>query len=535
MTVARNVAEAIEKHVTLEVECIDRLYLNLYQPLLQTPGGAAHFFRNVRNNPAPSSALMAPMSRAFVSAIEAFARTEQVDLIAFEKGERKDERTQRYLAQWTGEEGVLYIGKAQEKARVRRTQSAVDAATGTRSASLVCSTAMPNAYYFYAVDAEFGPFFLKFCSYFPYNGKLCVNGHEYVKRQLERQGIAFEALDNGILSCADPERLRAICRQLTAERLEALARKWLARLPHPFTAADRLAGMRYQLSILQAEFSLTQVFDRPLQGRVFFEEVLRENLDLGRPEQVQLVFCRGVSKRTPGRFRTRVLTAGVDPSLHFDYKHTRVKPYFKQGRALRTETTINDSYDFGVGRRLGNLEDLKTIGFQANRRLLCVERLSHDCTLGTARFEQLHASAQIAGQRAPSLRFGDRRVQALLGALPAFRLLPQGFNRRQLRERVAPLLGKTLAQCSPGCMTYDLRRLRLRGLIERIPRTRRYRVTPEGLRTALCFQRTYARVLRPTLSVVFDGSPSHTTPLQKTVERLDREIQRLWEGYSIAA
>jgi len=535
MTVARNVAEALCEHVTLEVECVDRLYLNLYQPLLQTPGGAAYFFRNVRGNPVPSPALMAPITRDFVAAIEAFASAGGIDLIRFDKGERKDDRTQAYLKQWHGGEGVLYIGKAQEKARVLRTQAQVDPATGRRSPELAFSSALPNAYYFYAVDADFGPFFLKFCSYFPYNAKLCINGHEYVKRQLEKEGIAFEALDNGILSCADPQRLEQLCRQVTSKRIDALARKWLARLPHPFSPQDRLAGLRYQVSVLQAEFSLTQVFDRPLQGRQFFEEVIRENLDIGRPDHVQLVFQRRVSKRTPSRFRTRVITAGVDPSLHFDYKQTRIKQYFKEGRALRTETTINDSYDFGVGRRLDNLEHLKKIGFQANRRLLCVERLSHDCTVGAERFEQLHGATEIEGQRAPALRFGDRRVQALLGTLATFRLLPRGFTQRQLRERVAPMLGHSLEEWSAGRMTYDLRRLRLRGLIERIPHSRRYRVTDEGIRLALCFHRTYARVLRPSLAVLFDDAVEVPTPLQQAVQRFDREVDCLWQGKAVAA
>ena len=105
--------------------------------------------------------------------------------------------------------------------------------------------------------------------------------------------------------------------------------------------------------------SLTQVFDRPLQGRQFFEEIIRENLDRGRPEFVQLVFQRRITKRTPSRFRTRVLTAGVEPSLHFDCKQTRVKQYFKLGRALRTETTVNNTRDFGVGKLLRNLEKIK--------------------------------------------------------------------------------------------------------------------------------------------------------------------------------
>jgi hypothetical protein len=233
---------------------------------------------------------------------------------------------------------------------------------------------MVNQYYWYCVDRDFGPFFLKFCSYFPYTAKLCVNGHEYAKRQLKQEGIPYQALDNGFASCADPQRLQAICEQLGPQQIDQLLRRWLARLPHPFTPQDRAAGYRYDVSILQAEFSLTQILDRPLSGRIFFEEIIRENLDLGRPDRVQLIFDRRVHWRTPGRFRTRVLTEGVIPSLHVDYKSSRIKQYFKQVPGVsqvgaRTETTVNNPRDFYLGKRLGNLPALRQVGFQANRRL----------------------------------------------------------------------------------------------------------------------------------------------------------------------
>ena len=292
---------------------------------------------------------------------------------------------------------MLYIGKAQEKARVLRTERRHVPATGASYAWLVSSTAMVNHFYFYAVDDDFGPFFLKFCSYFPYNAKLCINGHEYLKRQLTKRGIAFAPLDNGIRSCADPEAMQRLADGLTADKIDALLRKWLARLPHPFEAGDREQGIRYDISMLQAEFARTEVFDRPVQGRVFFEEVLRENLDMGRPDQVQLIFNRRVNRRTPSRYRTRVITDGVIPSLHLDYKRSRIKQYYKEGRALRTETVINDTYDFGIGRRLRNLDDLKKIGFAANRRLLGVQTLSHDCTIGADVLDGLHRPAHIDG------------------------------------------------------------------------------------------------------------------------------------------
>jgi hypothetical protein len=352
-------------------------------------------------------------------------------------------------------------------------------------------------------------------------GGYCLNGHEYVKRQLAQRGIPFEALDNGLLWCDDPRRAQALCDGLSAEKIETFARKWLRRLPHPVTASDQRAGYRYQLSILQAEFSLTQVLDRPATGRAFFEEVIRENLDLGRPDQVQLIFDRRITRQTPGRFRTPVLTAGVVPSLHVDYKHARIKQSHKEGRALRTETTINDTRDFALGRALTNLSALRKVGFDANRRLLDVQRLSHDCAIGDEVVERVHRPRVVAGQRVPALGFLDPRVLALFCALVMFRLLPEGFTARDLRQHVAPLLGLAPDALPAGRVTYDLRRLRLHGLIARQPKRHRYRVTDAGLRLALFLPRVWARTLRPGLATVMPDAAPNTGALRRAFERLE--------------
>jgi hypothetical protein len=262
-------------------------------------------------------------------------------VVQFRKGYRKDDVMTEHLAKFDKDEGVVFVGKAQEKTPVFRTEKRKNPKTGQPYPWIVRSTAMVNHSYIYAVDRDFGPFFLKFCTYFPFNAKLCLNGHEYAKRQLTWKGIAFEALDNGILSCADPDRVQRICDGLIAQKIDDFLRKWLRLLPHPFTGADRKAGYRYDISILQAEFSLTQVLDRPAHGRLFFEHVIRENLDLGRPQQVGLIFNRTITRRTPGRFRTRIVTHDVTPSLNVYYKNARIKQYHKENRTLRTETNIN--------------------------------------------------------------------------------------------------------------------------------------------------------------------------------------------------
>jgi hypothetical protein len=535
MSIPQSVAEILRDRITLEVEGIDRLYLNVYVPNLQTEGGVAAFFRSHLGYSFASSALMDPISKSFIGSIEAFAKKNGVPLFSFKKGERKDNVAAEYRARFDGEEGVLFIGKAQERVSVFRTEKRRNPETGATYPWIVRSTALVNQYYFYCVDRDFGPFFLKFSSYFPYNGKLCINGHEYAKRQLAAEGIGFEPLDNGILRCDDPVRLQKICDDLSAEKIDGLARKWFAILPHPFSGQDRQAGYRYDLSILQAEFSLTQVLDQPVTGRLFFEEVIRENLDLGRPDHVQLIFGKKILPHTPGRRQTRVITQGVIPSLHVNYKNTRIKQYYKEGRALRTETTINDTRDFKIGKRLHNLPALRQIGFQANRRLLDVQQVSHDCAVGQSALDQVVQPRQVDGQRVAALRFDDPRVQALFSVLVLLTFQVNGFANKDLREPLAQILGIAPSKITQGRMTYDLRRLRLHGLIERIPKSHRYRLTPFGLRIAVFFSRTYARILRPGLACLASELPQGNLRLRQTFEKLEHEIHQLCEREKLAA
>ena len=526
MTVARSVADVLDDHVVFEVESIDRMYLNVWQPRLAYGGGVSGFFVGHRGFHYASTALMDPMTKAFVADIHGFVAARGLELVSFAKGQRKDDLAQEFLTRFTDEEGVLFVGRAQEKAGVWRTQRRYNRVTGGSYAWLVRSSAFLNFFYFYCVDADFGPFFLKFSTYFPYTAKLCLNGNEWAKRQAAKAGIGFTPLDNGFASCEDVPAVQAICDSLGPEQIDALLRRWLAILPHPFAPEDEAAGYRYELSVLQAEFSLTQMLDRPVSGRIFFEQVLHDNLDIGRPDQVSLIFGRRVigkgRSRTPGRFRTRVITAGVVPSLHVDYKNTKVKQYHKEGRALRTETTINDPREFGLSKRLTNLPALRQIGFTANRRLLGVQRLSHDPIRGARAFTDLTAPIITdTGARIPGLRFGDPRAHALLQALLIHRLLPHGFTNRELRTLIAPLLGTTTEHITAGKMTYDLRRLRAHGLITRIPRTRRYHITDAGLGHALLFTHAHDHLLRTGLAEITDPDP----PAPSRLRAADRAYQ----------
>lgn len=223
-----------------------------------------------------------------------------------------------------------------------------------------------------------------------------------------------------------------------------------------------------------------------------------------------------------------MITEGVIPSLHVDYKHSKIKQYHKEGHALRTETIINDTRDFDIGRRLENLSALRKVGFTANRRLLGVQRISHDCSLGEDTFNEIHSPAQHDGQRASALRFGDPRVLALLSALVVFRLLPRGFSNRDLRMHLAPLLGLPLDLMTQGRMTYDLRRLRVHGLIARIPQSHRYCVTESGFRAAVFLTRAHSRLFRHGLAVLGPRDPPRPAPLREAISRLEQAVDHLW-------
>lgn len=540
MTVAHSVADVLNNHVKLQLESLDRMYLHAYVPQLQYEKGVVGFFRFHRGHTFASSVLMKRITDDFIKRLEGFAREGDIPMITFQKGQRKDDVAKAYLGRFSHQEGIVFIGKAQEKVPAFRTERRRDPNSGKTFPWIVRSTALVNQYYCYGVDADFGPFFLKFSSYFPYNAKLYINGHEYLKRQLQKRAIAFKALDNGILSCEDPKTMRRLAEGLSAEKIDALLRKWLKVLPHPFTAKDRATGYRYQISNLQSEYALTQVLDEPVNGRIFFEQVIRENLDVGRPDQVQLIFNRRVTRRTPGRFRTRVITEGVSPSLYVDYKNNRTKQYHKDGgdtigRAIRTETTINNTRDFGIGKSLKNLPQLKEVGFAVNRRLLEVQKISHDCTVGEKDFRALQSPVVKGAQRAAALRFGDRRVLALFQVLVLFSLLPQGFRNRDLRERYARLLGLDPTALTQGQMTYQLRRLLLHGLIERICKTHRYQLTDFGLRVALFLSRLYTRAIRPGLSFIQpEVSPSEHS-LQRAFNTVEKEIHRFCQAQKLAA
>ena len=405
-----NINDLLDGHVALDLECLDRIYLNAYVPNLQVGGQVVRFLTEHLGNPIPSPALFARIGDRFRAAVTAFAEASAIPVVRFAKDARKADVMRPYL-EAAKEPGVVAIGPA------------------------------------------------------------------------------------------DIERFFA---------------RWMARIPTPLGAADRAAGYWWELSMRQVEVSRTIVFDAPRRARSFFEALVTDNLDLGRPDEVALIFDRRVQANTPGTFSTRVVTRGTEVTVNVFYKHSRIKEYLKEGRALRIETVVNGPSDLGCQRRLANLPELQTKARAANGRLLIIQRVGQGCAIATELFERVALPSFQEGQRTGALRFGDPRVMALAGALCLLVHAVSGFTNRSLRAQVAALLG---VPYTSGQMTYDLRRLRRKGLIRRLDHANTYVPTPEGIRVAICYTKLHDRLLGPLLAADHPPAPPELRNALRVVDR----------------
>ena len=512
-----NVNDLLDSHVILDLECLDRIYLNVYVPKLQMPGQVVYFLRDHRKMPIASPAIMEKMGNRFREAVRSFATTNNIPIVRFKKGERHIEVMEPYLKAAT-EPGIVAIGVAQEFQSVFSATKRKDSSGGAPSFTFAKADRRVTAYYFYLMDADFGAGFIKICSYFPYPGKVWVNGHEWAKRRALKAGIGFGELANGFASCEDPAGLQAICDRLGPNQIEEFFHRWMQVIPIPLDDRDRLAGFWWELSMRQIEVSRTIVFDAPRRARAFFESTVADNIDIGRPDEVKLIFARQIRKNTNAEFATRIVTRGTDVTINAFYKHSRIKEYLKEGRALRIETVVNSPTDLGVQRRLRNLAELIDKARAANRRLLDIQRAGQGCAIETALFERISQPSVEEGQRTGALRFGDPRVMALTGALCVALTATVGFTNKSLRASVSQLLGRPHTRAQ---MTYDLRRLRLKGLIARVPHTNTYVPTQDGIRVAIFYTKLDHRLLHPLLAAHL---PPASPDLRQALHTIDTAV-----------
>jgi hypothetical protein len=522
-------AAMVAGHVGLDISCVDRLYLNGYVPGLQTPGGVVYFLHQVRGNPIASPALFEKIGGRFRAAMRAWAGENEVPVLRFTAGVRKADVVAPLLAaaREQGVSKVVALGLAQEYAMVWSATKRETDPGKCPQFSYAKAQRRVSVFYLYIWDEQAGPGFIKICTYFPYPIKVWVNGHEWAKQQAKAEGLAVSDLSNGFAACPDPAALQQICDRFGPRCVQDFFDRWMARIPLPLIEADRDAGFWWELSMRQVEVSRTLVFDTDCHARAFFEALLADNLDLGRPENVELLFRRGERAGRPtnppphGGFKTKIDRACDLVTLNVFYKNSRIKQYLKDGRALRIETVINDPHDLRCNRRLENLPELQGKARAINDRLLETETVGQGEALVSPVIERITTPTLTEeGRKAPALRFGDLRVQALAGTLANLLYATTGITNKHLRVLMTGLLGRPY---SMNQASYDLARLARNQLIERIPGRNTYTVTRDGLLFAHLYTKIYQRVLFPLMARDRPNAPPELHAALDTIERVVNE------------
>ena len=519
-------ADVVAGHVRLDISCLDRVYLNGYVAKLQTPGGVVYFFHDHRGKPIVSPALFEPIGEKFRRDIRDWAQANGIPLIRFTAGERKADVVAPYLdaAAAAGCSQVVAVGCAQEFRLVWTARKRDTDPGGCPQFSFTREQRRVSVFYVYIFDERMGPGFIKICTYFPYPVKAWVNRHEWAKRQAAAAGIGFTALSNGFASCEDPAGLQDICDRFGPGTVQVWFERWMARIPLPLTDADRDGGYWQELSMRQVETSRTLVFDGDCHARAFFEALLCENMDLGRPENVELLFRRGQRLGRPtipppgGGFKTKIDRYCDLVTINVSCKNSRLKQYLKDGIALRIETVINDPRDLRCNRQLHNLPELRDKARAINARLMETETAGQGTALVSPVIERITRPTLTGeGRKAPALRFGDLRVQALAGAIAAMLFTVTGITNKTLRGLMTGLLHRPY---SMNQASYDLSRLARNGLIARVPGRNRYALTRDGLLFAHFCTKVYDHVLRPLIAPDRPNAPPELVAALDTLDRL---------------
>jgi hypothetical protein len=514
------VNDVLDGHVKLDLECLDRLYLHGYLGQLQVSGQLVRFLKH-RGYPIPSPACLQQIGDAFRRRVTSFAEANHIPVVPLKTADRNVEVMRPYLEASAASERsqVAAIGVAQEVQRVFISRKRDTDPGKCPQFSFDKKDRRVTVYYFYLWDAGFGPAFIKVCTYCPWPMKIWVNGHEWAKQQCRKAGLGFTELSNGFAAADDQALLQRICDALQPGTIEVFFQRWLHRLPLPLGPGDRDAGWWWELSMAQVEVSRTIVFTQPRHARAFFDALVTGNLDLGRPDTIEIIFNRQVRSTTESEFKTKVVSRGTEVTVNAFCKHSRIKQYLKDQRALRVETVINAPGDLGCQRRLHNLDELQARARAVNARVLHTERAGQACVLANPVFERIaHPSVTADGRRATAMRFGDSRVQALAGALAVTLCAVTGITNRSLRALMTGLLGAPYGM-TQAC--YDLARLRRNELITRRPHSNTYDLTADGMAFAIFYTKVHDRILAPLFAA---GQPQAPPVIAAALHIIDRHI-----------
>jgi len=440
---------------------------------------------------------------------------------------RRDEFVEPYF-RGAEPDAVVVVLKAREPARIM-------IAIGDRAANrwhLQFAERWVVQYNFYVNDARWGRMFVRMCPYLPFSARICLNQHHWLANRLREESIDFRQCANAFMGCAAPRRLQEVADELTPRDLVSCGQKWLACFTPFFTAAEREeAGCRHRLFFAQTEFCDNLVFHRRAALDGLGERLLDANRTIGQPDKITTIFGRKVSKSYRGKLQTEIENMHLpNPVIRSHYRNGFIQQYVRDHLILRTEASTNNVTDYGVGKAVDNLPALRTTLSAINDNYLTVQQDILETFIDRGQLRRLaQPTISATGKRIPGLKLDNPRQLALMHALLRFSHLAaaSSFTTTELYPRVRDALGAAADRYALASLRYDLSKLRAKGLVEKLPHSRRYRLLPEGYSICLVFLKLFERVYAPlTAGLLSPVSADVTLPSQRR-SQLDRLYQRV--------
>jgi hypothetical protein len=535
----------VEHHresIRFEYSCFDRILLNAVIQPLQQPAIIVGYLDRYRQVSAITKAYFRQVSESYHRWVEELASTRGIPIVEPPKGVRREQWVEPYYQALGAQDGLAVILKSRENARVAVSYATV--AGGNRIE--VCPRFIWQ-YYFYLRDRDFGRLFVRICPYFPFNARLCLNGHEWLARRMQAEGITFEQQSNAFVVCSDPARLQQLADALTAEQVGACAERWLAELVPFFTAAERrFHGCGHRLFVSQVEYCTNLVFDERASVDRLAERLLDLNRAIGRPDKLSTVFGRRITTRYAGTLKTQIADYHLgNPVIRSEYKQGSIKQYVRDERLLRTETTSYHTPDLGIAKAVQHLPELRQTMSAINERYLTAQQDVLETYIDRGQLARLRtATVSPSGRRTPGLKLDDPRLLAIMQAVTRFVHLARGgrFRTRDLHRPTADALGQTTQTYTLAQLRYDLAKLRAKGLVVKAAGTQTYRLTDDGFRVCVLFLKVAHRIYAPLTAAAL-APVAHDARLpndrQATLDRLyvavDRALDLLLDQLGLRA
>lgn len=530
-------SEVFGERVQFRYTCLDRIVLHGYLTGLQRPGQLVHFFHDVVGIDCIEPKVLLGRTTAYRDWVERYTQGQGIPVLAAPKGVRKEEVVRPYYGKLGPQEGIACVLTSLENNRTfisytpQRTPQSGDAnyrriETGRKRFLHL---------YWYVWDPIMGPMSLRVSTYLPFTITAYLNGHHFASQRLRQDGVAFYQQDNAILRVADSMALQAAADALTPSVLQARCDYWAAKLAPSFSPAEHAAmDLRYRYSLAQIELATDVIFAEPSPLRALFRRAVELGLLTGGADRTSHLFGRQITSRYGGKLQT-VLDRRNEghPVLRAYYRTSFVKQYEKAETVLRTETCVNDPYHLDVGRRLENLPKLVTRMADTNQRFLDAQAELLACTVDQGELAHLAQPIQVGTRRVPGLRLQDDRVLRLLDVL----LHPGGFvadwTSRDVLARLLDRHRLTETDYRLSQLRYDLGKLRAHGFVERIGRTRRYRLTERGLKLGVLLVKLRSRLLGPLATLVTAPTPQPDTTNDSAVEAAFRQVDHAMDHLCI--